>query len=85
MFFMRVKLSSITIFKTKSDIGKSEKMEIYNAVKSAIDIGYRHFDCATIYNNEKYVGKAIAEKIKEGVIKREDIFVTSKVCVNVTF
>ncbi|KDR21030.1 1,5-anhydro-D-fructose reductase [Zootermopsis nevadensis] len=52
--------------------------EVEEVVKHAIDIGYRHIDGALVYENEKEVGAAIKAKIAEGVIMRDDIFVTSK-------
>ncbi|CAH1269911.1 AKR1B10 [Branchiostoma lanceolatum] len=57
---------------------QSKAEEVYNAVKVAIDAGYRHIDTAWVYKNEKEVGQAIKEKIAEGKIKREDVFVTTK-------
>lgn len=44
-------------------------------------MGYRHIDTAYFYENEGEVGKAVKQKIAEGVIKREDIFITTKVSV----
>lgn len=52
--------------------------ETGDAVKHAIDVGYRHFDTAYLYENEEVVGQAIASKIADGVVKREEIFIVTK-------
>ncbi|XP_031633467.1 1,5-anhydro-D-fructose reductase-like [Contarinia nasturtii] len=49
-----------------------------DVIKDAIDIGYRHFDTAFLYNNESELGEAINDKIANKVIKREDVFVVTK-------
>jgi diketogulonate reductase-like aldo/keto reductase len=48
------------------------------AVKTALEVGFRHFDCAERYRNEEAVGEAMQEMFKIGAIKREDVFVTTK-------
>ena len=53
---------------------KSAKGEVYTAVKTAIEIGYRHFDCALVYGNEQEIGQAFADAMKEGMVKREDLW-----------
>ena len=57
---------------------KSEKGEVANAVKIALSNGYKHIDCAATYGNEAEVGEAFAEVFGKGDIKREDVWVTSK-------
>lgn len=57
---------------------QSNPGEVGNAIKSAISLGYRHIDGAFAYSNEEEVGKTLKEIFNEGKIKREDIFITSK-------
>lgn len=57
---------------------KAEKGEVGKAVLNAIRIGYRHFDCAHIYGNEKEIGEAFSRAFSEGLVKREDLWITSK-------
>lgn len=57
---------------------KSQTGEVYKAVREAIKIGYRHFDCAAIYGNEKEVGQALSDSIKSGEVTREELWITSK-------
>jgi diketogulonate reductase-like aldo/keto reductase len=48
------------------------------ATKTALEVGFRLFDCAERYRNEEAVGEAMQEAFKAGVIRREDLFVTTK-------
>jgi alcohol dehydrogenase (NADP+) len=57
---------------------KSAPGDAYEAVKTALDAGYRHVDCAAIYKNEPEVGEALAESLDAGVADRDDVWVTSK-------
>jgi alcohol dehydrogenase (NADP+) len=57
---------------------KSAPGEVYEAVKVALQAGYRHIDCALIYGNEAEVGRALTESFEHGVVDREDVWVTSK-------
>jgi alcohol dehydrogenase (NADP+) len=53
--------------------------QVSAAVSGAIRIGYRLFDCAAVYGNEDLIGQVFADAFNEGVVKREELFITSKV------
>ncbi|AUB31729.1 aldo/keto reductase [Spiroplasma floricola] len=53
----------------------TDEKETLESIKAALENGYKHLDTATIYNNHKVVARAI----KESKVKREDIFITSKI------
>lgn len=52
--------------------------ECYNAVLAALRCGYRHIDTAAGYKNEESVGRAISDFLKESSVKREELFITTK-------
>ncbi|KAK6632597.1 hypothetical protein RUM43_013365 [Polyplax serrata] len=57
---------------------KSKPEDVTRAVEDAIEAGYRHIDCAFIYQNETSVGLGIKNKINSGIVNRSDLWVTSK-------
>lgn len=57
---------------------KSKRGEVGPAVTAALEIGYRHVDCASIYNNEREIGDALASYLNAGNLHRSDLWVTSK-------
>jgi len=57
---------------------KSAEGDVYKAVKEAIKVGYRHIDCAAIYGNEVEIGHALHDMIAEGIVQRQELWITSK-------
>ncbi|XP_067657248.1 aldo-keto reductase family 1 member B1-like isoform X2 [Haliotis asinina] len=55
--------------------------EMGDAVKAAVQMGYRHFDTAWRYTTEPEIGAAVKELIQEGKIKREELFIVTKLWV----
>jgi diketogulonate reductase-like aldo/keto reductase len=52
--------------------------DVGKAVDAALRAGYRHIDCAAAYGNEPLVGKALRKAFNEKIVKREDLFITTK-------
>jgi alcohol dehydrogenase (NADP+) len=64
---------------------QAPEAEVEAAVYEALRVGYRHIDCAAVYKNEAAVGRAIQRALGEGLLVREDLFVTSKLWVGDAF
>jgi diketogulonate reductase-like aldo/keto reductase len=56
-----------------------EGQEAEDVVYLALQLGYRALDCAEAYRNEEAVGRAIKRAMDEGIVKREDLFIATKV------
>lgn len=56
----------------------AEPEVVREAVRVAIEVGYRHVDTAWIYLNEEAVGLGIADAVSSGVVAREDLWITTK-------
>ena len=57
---------------------KSSPGEVGGAVRTALELGYRHIDCASIYGNEAEIGQALAGAFRDGVVQRDQLWITSK-------
>lgn len=53
--------------------------EMAESVRTAILAGYRHIDCASVYGNEKEIGVVLKELMDSGIVRREELWITSKV------
>jgi diketogulonate reductase-like aldo/keto reductase len=56
----------------------SDPLTTEQATTTALQVGFRHFDCAERYRNEEAVGDAMQAVFKAGTVRREDVFVTTK-------
>ncbi|CAK9175679.1 unnamed protein product [Ilex paraguariensis] len=59
-------------------VWRMDDKDIKSLLINAINIGYRHFDCAADYQNEAEVGDALADAFKTELVKRKDLFITTK-------
>ncbi len=57
---------------------QSKANELHDAIISALKDGYRLIDCAAYYKNEEIIGAALQETFTSGLVKREELFITSK-------
>jgi diketogulonate reductase-like aldo/keto reductase len=56
----------------------SDNTKTHGAVKTAVEVGFRHLDAAERYRNEAQVGTALKELFADNTVRREDLFVTTK-------
>lgn len=79
------KMATLTLSSTKAQMPKLglgtwkiHKESCADTVYKAIELGYRLLDCACDYGNEVEVGRGLQKAIDAGIVKREDMFITSK-------
>ncbi len=56
----------------------SDRVAGRQAIKTALEVGFRHLDCAELYGTEDVVGEAMQEAFADGTVRREELFVTTK-------
>uniref|UniRef100_A0A914E0J4 NADP-dependent oxidoreductase domain-containing protein n=1 Tax=Acrobeloides nanus TaxID=290746 RepID=A0A914E0J4_9BILA len=59
-------------------VNARDPAQLREALEAAIESGYRYIDTAQLYNNEHVIGEFLEDKIREGKLKRSDVFITSK-------
>ena len=57
----------------------AQPKDVAEAVERAISVGYRHLDCASVYQNESSIGDILTEACSSGAVTREELWITSKV------
>ncbi|MCW8860277.1 MAG: aldo/keto reductase [Deltaproteobacteria bacterium] len=57
---------------------KTEPGEMQTAIQKALNLGYRHIDCAPVYGNQPEIGEALSASINAGVVSRDQLWITSK-------
>lgn len=57
---------------------KAPDDEVETALHLALEAGYRHIDTAPVYMNEKAIGRVLKEWLDSGRVKREELFITTK-------
>ncbi|KAK6465609.1 D-arabinose dehydrogenase [Scheffersomyces coipomensis] len=60
-------------------VSATDPRDVKDQVITAVKAGYRHIDTAWYYGTEKYIGEALKELFDEGIVKREELFITTKV------
>src|SRR6185437_8755892 len=75
VLYTRAKMPAIGLGTFGSD--HVSPAEVAVAVEGAAAVGYRHFDCASVYGNEHQIGYALQQVLRSG-IKREQLWITSK-------
>jgi len=63
----------------KIGLGTFKADDMKTLITEAIKLGYRHFDTARIYQNEKQLGEVLKDSVSSGLVKREDLYITTKI------